>query len=229
MENKNTSFIFDGSKAEISQDLLPTYNFLKEIENEIETFLKFGKEAEKLKINHPIRSEMIVLFANLETLIRLNFAYDHKINDDDQIRGLVLNQKVWENFYNDFCLNVDNEWVRNNQERAKHITAQELRYLRNSLTHFFSLDKGLQIAFAVFNEKSRKIEQSTNFKVKFISTEDLHEIIKGAFILMIQKWSNDCQECLKINSNEFKERILSVNALIKKSGPVIIKNEQIKV
>lgn len=185
--------------------------------------------AEKLKMNHPVRSKIIILFANLETLLRLNFAYENKIDDGEKIRKETLDQKVWESFYNNFCLNINNQWGQKNQERLKNITIHELRYLRNSLTHFFSLDKGLQIADAFLDEKSRKLEQATNFEVKFISPEDLYEIIKGTAKLMIEKWSNDCQECLKTNSDEFKKSILSVNTLIKNSGAVIVKNEQINI
>lgn len=185
--------------------------------------------ADKLKIDHPVRSKIIILFANLETLLRLNFAYENKINDGEKIRKQALDLKVWESFYNNFCLNTNNQWGQKNQERLKHITAHELRYLRNSLTHFFSLDIGLQIADAFLDEKSRRLEQTTNFKVKFISPEDLYEIIKGTAKLMIEKWSNDCQECLKIESDDFKERILSVNTLIKNSGAVIVKSENFNI
>lgn len=184
---------------------------------------------EKLKMDHPVRSKIIILFANLETLLRLNFAYENKIDDGEKIRKLTFDQKVWESFYDNFCLNESNKWVKENKERSKHITSRELRYLRNSLAHFFSLDKGLQIADAFLDEKSRKLEQNTNFKVKFISPEDLYEIIKGTAKLIIEKWSNDCQECLKTNSSEFKEKILSVNKLIQNSGAVIVKNEQINI
>jgi len=220
MENKSTHFTFDGSKIEISPDLLLTINFLQEIEKETVCFLG---------ISHLIRSKIIILFANLETLLRLNFAYENKINDGETIRKQTFDQKVWESFYDNFCLNENNQWGQKNQERLKHITVYELRYLRNSLTHFFSLDKGLQIADALLDEKSRKLEQATNFEVKFISPEDLYEIIKGSAMLMIKKWSNDYQECLKINSDEFKEKILSVNTLIKNSGAVIVKNKQINI
>jgi len=220
MENKSTHFIFDGNKIKISRDLLLTVNFLQEIEKEIEALLK---------VNYLVRSKIIILFANLETLLRLNFAYDNKIDDGEKIRKQTLDQKAWESFYSNFCLNINNQWGQRNQERLKNITVQELRYLRNSLTHFFSLDEGLQIADAFLDDKSRKAEQATNFKVKFISPEDLYEIIKGAAELMIEKWSNDCKECLKINSDDFKERILSVNTLIENSGAVIVKNEQINI
>lgn len=185
--------------------------------------------ADKLKIIRPIRSEMIALFAHLETFIRLNFAYENKIDDGEKIRKLTLNQSVWESFYNNFCLSENNSWVQKNPERVKHISAQDLRYLRNALTHFFSVDKGLGISYSVLDGKSRELEQKTNFKAKFISPEDLYEIIKGSALLMIKKWNDDCRKSLASNSNEFKERIVAVNNLIKKSGPVIIKNKQVNI
>jgi len=185
--------------------------------------------ADKFKMDHPVRSKIIILFANLETLLRLNFAYQNKIDDGEKIRKLTLDQKVWKSFYNNFCLNENNQWGQNNIERLKHITAHELRYLRNSLTHFFSVDKGLQIADAFLDAKSRKLELATNFKVKFISPEDLYEIIKGTGRLMIERWSEDCKEDLRKNSNEFKEKILAVNKLIENCGVVVVKNEQINI
>lgn len=185
--------------------------------------------ADKLKITRPIRSEAIVIFSNLEVLLRLNFAYDNKISDGDQIRKLSLDQKTWEYFYNNFCLNQNNEWAKNNQERCKYITAMDLRYLRNSVTHFFSLDKGLGLSYAIFDEKSRRLEEATNFKAKFITPEDLYGIVKGTARLMIEKWSKDCEDSFRKNSNEFKERILCVNELIKNSGAVIVKSENINI
>lgn len=202
-------------------------------ENSIDFNFTFSENpstiAEKLKFYRPIRSEMIVLFAYLETLMRLNFAYENKIDDGEKIRKLTLNQSVWGSFYSNFCLSGNNSWGQRNPERLKHINAQDLRYLRNSLTHFFSVDKGLGISYVILDTKSRKLEQKTNFKAKFISPEDLYEIIKGSALLMIKKWNDDCRASLASNSAEFKERILAVNNLIKKSGPVIIKSDQINI
>lgn len=185
--------------------------------------------ADILKLDNPVRSKLIILFAYLETLMRLNFAYENKICDREKIRKQTFDQVVWESFYRDFCLNINNQWGQKNQERLKNITVQELRYLRNSLTHFFSLDIGLLVADAFLNEKSRKLEQITNFELKFISPEDLHEIIKGAAMLMIEKWSNDYKECLKTNSNEFTEKILAMNTLIESAGVITVKNEQVNI
>ena len=185
--------------------------------------------AEKLTINRPIRSEMIVLFANLETLFYLNIAYENKISDEREIIKKAMNQDNVKDFLEKFCLNKENEWCQKNPERLKHIAADDLRKLRNSLTHFFSVAKTLAVSYAMLDEKSRKLEKATNFKAKFISPEDLYEIIKGSAKLMIKKWSEDCKDSLAKNSNEFKERILVVKTVVDNYGAMIIKNKQINI
>jgi len=79
------------------------------------------------------------------------------------------------------------------------------------------------------DEKSRQLEKETNFKAKFISPEDLYEIIKGSTLLMIKKWSEDCKNDLEKNSNEFKEKILSVKSVVDNYGVMIIKNKSINI
>jgi len=185
--------------------------------------------ADKLKITRPIRSEMIVLFANLETLFCLNIAYENKISDEKEIIKKAMNQNDIKYFLERFCLNKENEWGQKNPERLNHITADDLRKLRNSLTHFFSVAKTLSVSYAILNEKSRKLEKAINFKAKFISPEDLYEIIKGAARLMIKKWSEDYKDSLVKNSNEFKEKILSVKKVVDSYGAIVIKNKQINI
>ena len=185
--------------------------------------------ADKLKITRSIRSEMIVLFANLETLFCLNIAYENKTSDKKEIIKLAMNENSIKSFLKRFCLNKSNEWSKKNPERLKHITIDDLRKLRNSLTHFFSVDKGLGVSYAIFDAKSRKLERITNFKAKFISPEDLHEIIKSAAKLIIKKWNEDCRESLAKNSDEFKTRILCVKDIIEKHGAVIIKTNQLYI
>jgi len=268
--SQSTHFIFDGEKVILSPDLWRVFNFLKEIEKEIETILGFDKKLEsirkqylemielaqvmsqkikensidfsfnfsehpntivdKLKMNHPVRSKFIVLFANLDTLLCLNIAYENRTSDRKVIIDKATKDPcVIKSFLEKFCLNEENEWGRKNQERLKNITADNLRRLRNSLIHFFSVDKNLQVAEAVLDDKSRRIEQATDFRTKFISPEDLYEIIKGAYILMIKKWNDDCLDSLSKKSDEFKEKILSVNNIIKNYGAIPIKGDQINI
>ena len=269
MENKSTHIIFDGTKILISPDLRLIFDFLGEIEKEIESFLKFDQKleaikkqhletiklvqvlaeklkensidfkfnlsehpatiADKLKMDHPVRSKFIILFANLETLFCLNIAYENKTSDKKVIINKALDPKAIKSFLERFCLNQENEWGRKNPIRLKNVTADNLRKLRNSLTHFFSVDEDLQIADAMLDSKSRKLEEATNFKAKFISPEDLYEIVRGAGILMLKRWNDDCIDGKNKKSNEFRERILSVNNIIRNCGAVIVKNNQINI
>jgi hypothetical protein len=184
---------------------------------------------EKLTIDRPIRSETIVLFAYLETLFCLNIVYENKISDGKEIIRKAMNQDNVKDFLERFCLNKENEWCQKNPERLECITTNDLRKLRNSLTHFFSVSNGLGVSSAVLDEKSRKIEKATNFKAKFISPEDLYEIIKGSAKLMIKKWDEDYKNDLAKNSNEFKKKILLVKTIVDKYGAIIIKNKQINI
>lgn len=202
-------------------------------ENSIDFNFTFSENpltiADKFKMYYPVRSKMIILFANLETLICLNIAYENKTSDKKIIIDKAMNKEIVKTFYDNFCLNQKNDWGQKNPERLKHITADDLRKLRNSLTHFFSVDGGIQVADAFLDDKSRKLEKATNFQAKFISPEDLYEIIKGSARLMIKKWSQDCEDCLAKSPNEFQEKILSVKAIVDNSGAVIVENKQINI
>ncbi|MGD0036640.1 MAG: hypothetical protein ABSC53_05030 [Bacteroidota bacterium] len=202
-------------------------------ENSIDFNFTFSEHpasiADKFKMYHPVRSKMIILFANLEVLLCLNIAYENKTSEEKSIINKAMKPEVVKSFYDNFCLSKENDWGQKNPERLERITADDLRKLRNSLTHFFSVARGVQIADAFLDDKSRKLEHATNYQVKFISPADLYGMIKGSGELMIKRWSQDCKECLAKNSNEFKEKILSVKALIDNSGVICVKNEQINI
>lgn len=265
----STHFIFDGEKMVISPDIVPIFEFLKEIEREVEEFLGFEKRLQtissqyldawefieflsnKLKQNsidfeytlknptdtiagnlslyRPLRSEMIVIFANLETLRCLYTAYKHKVTNEEEIRHLAMKKENIRSFLNEFCLNQENSWVKHNPERAAKITAEDVQKLRNSLSHFFSVAKGISLSHSLLNDKSRQLEQMSEFKVTFISPEDLYGILKGAAILMVKKWNNDCVFSFKARSNEFKERILCVRDIVGRYGVKIVLNNQINL
>lgn len=185
--------------------------------------------ADKLEKDSLVRSKFIVLFANLETLLCLNIAYDNKKTDKKSIIKMAMNQEIIMTFLGKFCLTEKNEWGNKNRQRLEKISAVDLRRLRNSLTHFFSVDEGLSIADAILDEKSRKLEIITEFKVKFISPEDLHQIVRGAGLLMIKMWNDDYLESRKNNSKEFKQKIMCVNNVVKDYGAVAIKSSQINI
>jgi len=178
---------------------------------------------DKLKIDYPLRSKMIILFAYIETLRCFNIAYENKTSDDKKIKKIARENIT--PFIRDFCLDNNNDWVKNNRERASKITPDYLWKLRCSLTHFFSVTKDMAIADENLEEKSRKLETFTVFKIKFISPEDLSEIIKGAGKVMIKRWTND----YKKNPEEFKGKISFVKDIVEKNGAVLVKNKELNI
>jgi len=123
--------------------------------------------AQKLKNDPPTRAEMIVLFANLETLLCLNIAYENKTSNKKEIIRKAMDPDTVRTFLDRFFLTSENVWGKKNHERLDKISSDDLRKLRNALTHFFSTDKGIAIAHSALDEKSRKLEKATDFKAKF--------------------------------------------------------------
>lgn len=239
IETETDSLLNLDKKIEsIRKQYLETIDFVKFLvdklkENSIDFKYNFSEHpqtiAEKLKVERPVRSEMIVLFAYLEVLLCMNAAYDNKTSNDDEIRKLVMNQDVIKSYIRDYCLTSHNDWGKKNSDRLKRITVDEIRKLRNSLTHFFSVGKGLGISHGYLDDKARRLEKATHFKAKFISPEDLYEILKGSAKLLITKWSEDCKKSLSNGSTEFKERILSVRDIVVNQGAIVVKNNQINI
>lgn len=217
--------------VEIMQYSMALYKKLKEKGESVKfDFLEAPTTiAEKLKFSVPIRSEMIALFAYIETIFCLDIAYKNNISSEEKIIRKAMSQNNVKFFLEEFCLNKENEWCQKNAERLDHITADDLRKLRNSLTHFFSVAPNISVSHAALDEKSRKIEKATNFAINFMTPEDLYGIVRGAGRLMIGKWDEDYKNSEKTKTNEFKNRILSVKSVIENSGAVIVEAQQISI
>lgn len=269
MNKEDTHLVFDGKNIFISPDLVPIFEFLMDIEKEVESLLGFDKKlrsirlqyaetialvqhlakklkdngidfefnltekpetiADKLKLYLPLRSQMIVLFSNLEVLFCLSIAYQNKTDNDKEIRDAAKDSKVVRKFINSYCLTEKNEWFKKNKGIISGISAKKLRGLRNSLTHFFSVSPSISIVPAVLDEKARKLEKifkENGFqKPVFISPEDLYEMTKGAGRLAIEEWNDDSRR----NQTEFKEGILAIKSVIEKNGAAIIKDSDLRL
>ncbi len=270
MEPESTQFVFNEKGVFISPDIVPVFNFLVDIEKEIESILGFSKKLEgikenylevlnfvsflstKLKENHidfsftfkehpekvaeklalylPFRSQMIVLFASLEVLFSLHAAYELKTSDEEVLKQHTMDKDNTKHFLNSFILNESNLYYQTNKARFSKIDSSKLRDLRNSLTHFFSIGKGgLSLAPDQLSEKARKLEnlmkQNKQGHVVFISEQDLYGLIKSANILRMRRWSDDFKE----DPFVFKEGMVSVINLVKRTAPAIIGNNRLQV
>jgi hypothetical protein len=203
-------------------------------ENNIEVSYTFKenpeKVAEKLILYLPLRSQMIVLFASLEVLFSLHAAYELETSDEETLRKHTMNRDNTKSFLNSFILNINNPYFKQNKVRLLKINSSNLRDLRNSLTHFFSIGKeGLSLAPDQLGRKTREFERIMKVNKKgnvvFISEQDLYGLIKAANILRMKMWSDD----FKKEPDFFKKRIAFVIDLVNKAAPIIVENDDLNI
>jgi len=211
---------------------LVSYLAKKIKENNIEIKFNLSEKPEsiatKLELHVPIRSQIIVLFSNLETLFCLNIAYQEQTDDDEKIRKFAMKPKIVKKFLNSYCLTNKNEYYKKYKKRFSKISAKQLRSFRNSLIHFFSLGTEIGIISAALDDKARRLEkilEKNGKKSIFISPEDLYEIIKKAGKLMLEEWNSDSSS----NEQKFKKKIIAVKSVIEKNGAVIVDDEQLDI
>jgi len=177
--------------------------------------------ADKFHFGRPIRCEFIVLFAHLETLRCLNTAYEKKTSDRNELKD--ASDKAMDKFLNEFCLCKNNQWVAKNSERARNICAKDLRELRNSLTHFFSVSKiGLS---PLSKDEIAAMNKKIKLKIQFLSSDDLNEILYSAARLLLGKWSDDCKKHLSENDSNFLDRIRCVKDVVFQNGARFISDQ----
>ncbi len=213
MEVQNTHFVYDGEKIIISPNLSVIASFLMEIDAEIVKLLAKSPES--------VRANSVAIFSYWETLFCLFIAYEFQTWDKNQIIGHSRNHKTRKTFYTKYLLNSEIEWNKLNSERLKHFTADQMIALRNSLTHFFSLDKHIQLTHASMDTEARDLEKQTDYQLKFLSPEDLYKMVGGAGILIITEWTKGYDLSLKDQSFAYKEKMLCVNRLVHEHGAVV--------
>lgn len=169
---------------------------------------------EKFRYIRPVRSELIVLFAHLETLRCLYTAYENNTSDNRELRD--ASEGAMEKFINEFCLSEKNQWIQNNPKRSGKLSARNLCKLRNSLTHFFSVDKiGI---VPIYDEETEKIGNKINNKVQLISSEDFAEILHHTGKLVLKKWCQDCEDSLSGQNNNFVEKMRRVKEVVERNA-----------
>lgn len=168
------------------------------------------------------RSEMIVLFANLETLLQLFVIYEHETDDEKTLIKLVHNEAL--NFIKKFILTEKNSYYKENLSDLGRIQPSNLRELRNFLTHFFSV-RGLVLIPHQLRGKARELEKALEYKVQFISPQDLYGLIKSAGVLLLSTWSSD----LFNRPDKFKRAIVFVKAIIEAEAPIVVSEKKLKL
>lgn len=185
---------------------------------------------EKSKLEIPIRSELIILFASLEVLYFLDLTYKNETINDSTLRTLAMDNKNLKKFLNSFVLNKNNEFYNKHIIRFSKVHSKMLRELRNSLTHFFSVNaENLFIVQDHESDKVKKIESLFNKNkmgnVVSMSPDDLAGLIEGAHKVIFKIWDKDCRNDIK----DFQKKIQFVIELVKTKGPYLIKEDSINL
>ncbi|MEI6118742.1 MAG: hypothetical protein WCP92_06000 [bacterium] len=136
----------------------------------------------------------------------------------------AMDNKITQEFIDKYILSEANEFYKTHKDRFSKVSASQLRDLRNCLTHFFSVSPTISLIQSQLNEKARKLEEKHNIFI-FVTPEDLYELVSGAMKLIARERSNDCIN----NKDDFETRILFVQSIVKSSGAVTVKDDQINI
>jgi hypothetical protein len=202
-------------------------------ENDINFEYKFKDEPisiiEKIKMEMPIRSQIIILFASLEVIYFLDLAYKKETVNDNELITSAMDSKNLKKFINSFLLTKENEFYKNNFSRFLKINSKMLRELRNSLTHFFSISGNMIIVQDHDSLKVKKTEElfkkNKMGNIAIISPNDLFELMKSAHHLLIKKWNNDFRN----DPENFHRKIQFVIELSKTKGVYLINEKDVNL
>lgn len=179
---------------------------------------------EVLAYHVPVRTQMILLFTQLEVMYFLYIAYTKEIDGEVELREVAMkDEKLRKAFIRQFLLSVDNEYYKQHSKRLSKLDAGKIIRLRNSLVHFFSLSSdSIGIHADPFSNDARKFEQYAKDKkhgsLVMMSPSDLHELIKSAYIILFKHWTNDTL----LDNPTFKRKIEYVNNVVSEYGAVVV-------
>lgn len=195
------------------------------IDNWSYTFKKDPRTVSDILQYHvPVRSQMILLFTQLEVLFFLYIAYEREIDTDVELRSVAMREEKFRKaFLRKFLLSNDNDYYKDNAERFEKLSSGKIIRLRNSLVHFFSLPKdSIGVYPEHYAEDARKLEKFAKNNKKgdlvMISPVDLHELIKSAYLIMFKQWTNDTYS----DNDTFIRKIKYVNNVVSNEGAVVV-------
>lgn len=183
---------------------------------------------EKTTWQRPLRAEMITVFAYMETLMCFYLAYTYEISDEEGLRKKMQKTDSVKEFINSFIISNDNQWCQLHPRRAKRFTWKELRNIRNSLTHFFSVAKDGLSAATIYDNTVKEAEQKTKSKVKFITPDDLRIMVRSAALLLFKTWDKDYRDSLQRGDKNFENKIKFVKTIVDRDASLIFRYDQPK-
>ena len=120
---------FWSKNINIRPELVPIFEYLENIENEISQLLKNSPNT--------VRTNTIAIFAFMEVIFCIQNIFQFNLYDNNSIIKSAKNNLL--QYINLYILNKNNEYYLNEIDRFKGIWKIDIQKLRNSLTHFYSL------------------------------------------------------------------------------------------
>jgi len=115
----------------------------------------------------------------METIFCLITVYEYELNDD---REIVEKSNDNLNKLIEKCiLTKKNEFYNKNINRLKKINAGQLKILRNSLTHFYSVSDSIGVIPSGADYDARKVEkhlENQKHNYIFITPDDFYALLK---------------------------------------------------
>ena len=167
-----------------------------------------------------VRSQMICLFSYMETIFCLLTVYDFELTDERKI--MEISKDNINKYINKCILTKDNEFYNKNIDRFRKITANNLKILRNSLTHFYSIFDNIGLIpkeASIEARKAEKLLENQKHNYIFITPEDFLELLNGAVRIVLLGWSNESIT----KPQDFKRKMSYIIDLISKKAPKTVK------
>ena len=170
-----------------------------------------------------IRSQMICLFAYMETLASIITVYDEGLSLRDNIMEKTKNNlKKWIKKY---LLTDENDYFSQHREVYKNIWPQDIKDVRNSLTHFYSpskLKKIVLVTASVWDkpEKLKKIFKSMKWYKGTVplSPQDFYHLLAWAQKKILFDRADESEKDMET----FRKKIDLVNEVFNASGTKMI-------
>lgn len=178
------------------------------------------------EVNQMPRSQMISIFAYMETIFCLLIVYEHEIIDERKIIEQTNNNI--EKLIKKYILTDQNDFYRLNKNRFAKITAKQFKTLRNHLTHFFWVSEIIWIIPKWVDHDARKIEEQLHqnkHNYIFITPHDFYELLRCSMELILIKRNNE--SCS--NSEIFTRKMWYILRVVENKAPELVKMQEIKI
>lgn len=168
------------------------------------------------------RSQIICLFVLMETIFCLVTVYNYELSDEREI--MEKGNDNIKKLINKYILTKKNTFYNKNISRFKIITADQIKLLRNTLTHFYSVSGWIGIIPKWAHEQAMKIEEDLRKKKEnyiFFSPEDFYELLKSAMVLILL----DRNEQSTRTPDDFKRKMDYVMQLVNNKAAKLLQSK----